>query len=311
MKIAAVVIWYNPRSLKDNKAVSNIKSYAGKMNKIIIVDNSSEDNSSLASLIDNSQYISNKNIGGIAGAQNVGCKIALEQGFDWVMTMDQDSNFNPETLEKYLSATENHLQTYPDASSFTLNIYDKNRQLTLKKIIRYKFLSPLKRFLLGKKNLPAAGEFDGGSQYQEGEIDFPVMDVIASANIIKLSVWEQLNGFDEKLFIDYVDIDYTLRQHKAGHKIIRFKWIFLIHAFGDARIRFRERKTNFMNDFRLFYVFRNNLYMQQKHPDYIDYFKTDFENYFREYCELAPRFLHYRKILQNAKAAFEEMNKKE
>lgn len=311
MNIAAVVIWYNPNSLKDNKAVSNICSYASRMGKVFIIDNSQDDNSALAQQIPQSQYFSNKNKGGIAGAQNQGCRLAFEQGFQWVMTMDQDSNFDPKTLDSYLNACKKQASDNTDASSFTLNIYDTNRQFTLKKLIRFKILSPLKRFILRKKDLPPAGFCDGKSEYKEGDIEHPVMDVIASANIIKLSVWKELNGFDEKLFIDYVDIDYTLRQHIAGYKIIRFKWLFLIHAFGDAKIRFYNRKTNFMNDFRLFYVFRNNLYMQEKYPDYIDYFKTDFDNYYREYCRLSIKFLHYRKILRKAKKAFLEMKKTE
>ena len=77
MKLAAVVIWYNPLEIGEEKIIQNILSYSSYCENIYIVDNSSDLHEELAKKIPNSIYISNKNVGGIAGGQNRGCEKAF------------------------------------------------------------------------------------------------------------------------------------------------------------------------------------------------------------------------------------------
>lgn len=129
MKLAAVVIWYNP--LKVDDCIGKILSYA-KYVRVYIVDNSPCDNSSLASQIPDSVYIPNLRNLGIAAAQNTGCKKALEDGYDWVMTMDQDSYFDSGQFEHYLQETEKHLQSSEKDVSFSVAMkYDTDNILPL------------------------------------------------------------------------------------------------------------------------------------------------------------------------------------
>lgn len=72
MKLAAVVIWFNPLEIGEEKIIQNILSYSSYCEKIYIVDNSADLHEELSKKIPNSIYISNKNVGGIAGGQNRG-----------------------------------------------------------------------------------------------------------------------------------------------------------------------------------------------------------------------------------------------
>lgn len=73
------------------------------MDKVYIIDNSSNNNSSLIKIIPNAVYIPNYNNLGIAKALNQGCEAAKQDGFDWVLTMDQDSFFEETQLNKFIS----------------------------------------------------------------------------------------------------------------------------------------------------------------------------------------------------------------
>jgi rhamnosyltransferase len=80
--------------------------------------------------------------------------------------------------------------------------------------------------------------------------------------------------FDENLFIDGVDHEYTIRTLLAGYKIMQFPHIQLNHQIGVP-----ERKASFATFYlvkkekrlhsplRCYYVYRNNLYLQKKYKN--------------------------------------------
>lgn len=111
MDICAVVVWYNPRNLDNNQsAIENVKSYSLLCRMVYIVDNSNSDNSDLAMQIDNGVYLPNYENKGIAMALNIGCQRAYADGFEWVMTMDQDSYWDKNELGKYLSEAQKQIE---------------------------------------------------------------------------------------------------------------------------------------------------------------------------------------------------------
>ena len=102
MRLSAVTVWYNP----DESCVKNILTYSFGVEKCYIIDNSDSDNSELSSKITNAVYLPNMANLGIAKALNIGCEKALTDGFEWCMTMDQDSSWESEQLQIYLGAVE-------------------------------------------------------------------------------------------------------------------------------------------------------------------------------------------------------------
>jgi len=94
MKIQGVVVLYSPKFI----ILENINSYINDIEKLYIVDNSEIKNTDLineiVSISDKCIYIDNNGNQGIAHALNVGAKLAIENGANWLLTMDQDTSFD-------------------------------------------------------------------------------------------------------------------------------------------------------------------------------------------------------------------------
>lgn len=102
MKIAAVVIWYNPEDL----FAENLKSYAGHADTVIVIDNSQNDNAKLLKGIKNVHYEPLHHNVGIAAALNHGFEKARALGAEWVLSMDQDSAFDDRDIALLLGTAD-------------------------------------------------------------------------------------------------------------------------------------------------------------------------------------------------------------
>lgn len=109
MKINCVVVTYNRLDLlKEN--IEALLSQTYKLNKIIILDNNSDDGT-LEYLEEHKEnelfkiIRLEKNIGG-AGGFSYGIKCAIEEGCDWVWIMDDDTIPTPNALENLLKAKD-------------------------------------------------------------------------------------------------------------------------------------------------------------------------------------------------------------
>lgn len=232
--LSSVIIWYNP-SFQD---VNSIKSYNSLFEKIYIIDNSYENNKKLADQITNAIYISNNENLGIATALNIGCKKAMEDGFKWVMTMDQDSSWNKDVLEQYLSAVCSN--TDDTIKSFAPK--HRNEVKSLVGDIKYKL-----------------------ENNETNDVYFPVK-VMTSGNIISLEAWNNIGFFNEKLFIDEVDHEFCYRLNHAGYKICEFQNIYMVHTLGHVKKTILPRPCKH-SGVRLYYIFRNMLYIKEKFPE--------------------------------------------
>ncbi len=276
-KLAVAVILYKPESIGLEVVRKNIESYADFIytqvrGGVYIIDNTPASNSvreECFKKIPGAFYYHNKNDGGIAGAQNYACKKALEDGFEWIMTMDQDSSFDEKNLSEYIKLFSEYSEKDSKAKSFTLRVHRIDRDiLSLPEIVRFKILSPIKRKLLrlDSSKMPVPG-----SEFYNGPaIDYPELFIPASTNIISLSVWQKLGGFDESLFIDQVDNDFSIRLTDSGYKIVRFNDIVFSHKLGEKKFTIMTKHQPHYDSFRLYYIFRNHLVMLKRYPKHRD-----------------------------------------
>ena len=91
-KIAGAVILYYPA----NSFLQNIESYLRKLDKLFVIDNTPDNNKALGKLleIENVVYKHNGENKGIAARLNEAATLAIKEGYDWILTMDQDSYFD-------------------------------------------------------------------------------------------------------------------------------------------------------------------------------------------------------------------------
>ena len=192
MKVAAVVIIYYP----EKEIFNNILSYCDFFSKTFVVDNSERPHPSFVKKIQTIptlQYISDGVNKGIAARLNEICHQVIKEGFDFLLTMDQDSFFEAEDLRQYLSCIHNHDCT--SIAMFGVNYIQRTS-------VPDKCMSQ------------------------------KTTQLITSGSMINLDLFNIIGGFDEALFIDEVDTDYCYAAITKGYDIITFENIFLHHNLG-------------------------------------------------------------------------------
>ncbi|MFO7447593.1 MAG: glycosyltransferase family 2 protein [Ignavibacteriaceae bacterium] len=240
-KVAAIVVLYNP----DWEVLENIKSYINQVDILFAVDNSAPViNKTILDqilLFDHVRYICNHTNLGIAAALNIGAQKAVNEGFEYLLTMDQDSIATPNMVEKLIECCSGNefigLAAPEHLTSFSLNCN-----------LREKI-------------------------YENESV------VMTSGNIINLAAFNKTGGYNEKLFIDYVDYDYCIRLKENNYQIVRVKNAVLFHNVGklaEKKIGFKKVYPTNHNPIRLYYQTRNRFYLRSIYKNkYSSFFKDD------------------------------------
>lgn len=240
-KVAAIIISYNP----DNNLLDSVNLLINQVEKIIIVDNGSKDKNkkdiNLIKDIDSKKIniIFNEENLGIATALNIGVKQALNDGYDWILTMDQDSKASSNMIEKMLEVYNN---------------IDKNK--------RDNILSIFPNFV--DERVQSIEENSNMSSYEYVDAD------ITSGNLLKAEVFDKVGFFDDSLFIDLVDTDFCMRLNEKNIKMIKIRDAILYHSLGESKSvksGFLKFNTSNHSALRRYYMTRNRFYTWEKYKD--------------------------------------------
>jgi len=227
MKYIGVVIWYNPT--EEDK--TNINTYLNNLDKLYIYDNSPKQN--VVPIKSNKIiYIFNNENLGISVVLNQVAKIALNDDYKWMLTMDQDTKMNNECFDKF-----NKIIKEFDTSNIGI-------------------ISPWHDTRLNT-NKP------------QNIIEYP-QNVMTSGNLVNLSILKKIGYYDERFFIDGIDIEIGLRLNKLGYKILQFNDISIEHNLGNIEYHKLFNQTFMCSNhsyIRQYYIARNYRYIKD---DYID-----------------------------------------
>ena len=241
MSCCAIIVTYHPT----DEIVENIEVLDSQVDKIIIVDNGS--GVTTKNLLDNlAKRHSKANVIflednlGIAAALNIGVKKAKADGYQWVITFDQDSQVTPLMIDTMLRAYD----AYP------------NKEMVASLSPRYK----------NKEN----GEVCSSTFTSASCASLPyaeTLEVMTSGNLVKLSVFDTVGYFNEALFIDSVDIEHCLRCVSQGYKILEVKNAILLHSAGFPswhKLFWKRVITSNHFPLRRYYITRNSIYVYKK-----------------------------------------------
>ena len=240
-KVAAIIISYNP----DNNLLDSINLLVNQVEKIIIVDNGSEPekkrNINLIMDIDKKkiEVIFNEENLGIATALNIGVREALNQGYNWILTMDQDSKASSNMVEKMLE------------------VYNKIDERERKEI-----LSIFPNFV--DERIQSIEENSNMDSYEYVDAD------ITSGNLLRAEVFDKVGFFDDSLFIDLVDTDFCMRLNEKNIKMIKVRDAILYHSLGESqsvKSIFGKFNTSNHSALRRYYMTRNRFYTWEKYKD--------------------------------------------
>lgn len=227
-KICAGIVTYNPNI---ELLGENINSIIDQVEVIYLVDNGSNNINEIKRRFNKSTIfiIENDSNLGIAAALNQLCGKGIDEGYDWILTLDQDS-VSPNDLVKSLIS------------------YEDDKVAIIAPNIVY------------KNNENYSDNVSSGTK----EVEW----VITSASLTNLKIWKVLGGFDEKLFIDGVDRDYGMRAARAGYKVLKCFDVKLLHELGNLNCKRRFGRTIYVTNhspFRKYYMARNAIYLDKKH----------------------------------------------
>lgn len=232
-----VVVTYHP----DDTLPSRVRLLANQIDAVMLVDNCSGP-SALSALrqaagIPGVTLVVNSENLGIAAGMNIGLRRAMEQGYDWVATFDQDSSVRPHYFENLLGAFDRCLGR--DMIAMLVPNYFEEA--------------------IGRMCHPSE-DFHG-----------PVVEVDrtqTSGSLIKVSCLSKVGLFDESLFIDYVDHEFCLRLMRAGFKVLRSNTCVLQHNLGhttEHNFLGRRFYTSQHDSSRRYYMARNRLLVYKRY----------------------------------------------
>lgn len=168
IKVLAGIVLYNPDS---ERLRENITAVHPQVDCVLLIDNGS-DNKSYTEITKNHNdlvIIQNKKNQGIAYALNQICGYAYTHGYNWVLTLDQDSVATPGMVDTYKSIVDDTI------GILGCWIHDRGYQI----------------------------DESWGIEHGTFETDW----VITSAAFTNVKAWKDCGGFDNGMFIDYVDWD--------------------------------------------------------------------------------------------------------
>ncbi|WP_300902882.1 glycosyltransferase family 2 protein [uncultured Clostridium sp.] len=240
-KVACIIVSYNP----DKGIKRCFNSLINQVGKIFIIDNgSNEMNVNILNELKNYSLekvdliLNNENLG-IATALNIGVKQALNEGCDWILTMDQDSKASSNMIEKMLEVYNN-----------------------IDKTERDNILSIFPNFV--DERVQSIEENSNMDSYEYVDAD------ITSGNLLKAEVFDKVGFFDDSLFIDLVDTDFCMRLNEKNIKMIKVRDAILYHSLGESKSvksGFLKFNTSNHSALRRYYMTRNRFYTWEKYKD--------------------------------------------
>jgi len=221
--VAGCVILYKP----EKSVLANIETYINSIDKLIVINNSPEIDSSIKQSLlklPKVEFINNPENLGVAKALNQAASIAILKGYAWMLTMDQDSSIN-------------------DNSFFQ---------------IAYKLLLDKKVGIIAASFLPQDKARRGLKEdFQKTPL------VITSGNLLNLNAWKVVGGFNEKYFIDEVDHEFCLKLFERKFSVLESRSVFLNHELGEKfevydNLLRRKVILSWHPPLRIYYITRNN-----------------------------------------------------
>lgn len=258
-KIACGIVLYNPdfRRLR-----LTIASVCDQVSGLIFVDNGSGQDcacqirellsESCGKKVDNI-LIDNHENRGIAAALNQIMAQAERMGYSHVLTLDDDSR-----CDAGLVRVLKHCLRYPKAGMICPDAVQDDK--------------PYDQEKQANADDNATGLDTCCKISHMNDVSHHVSlaeDCITAGSLVSVAAWRESGGFDEKMFIDFVDMDFcaTLREH--GYRIYHVSNIAVHQRYGNVSKSFRIfGKEFYLFNYppaRIYYSVRNQIYFIRKH----------------------------------------------
>lgn len=247
---AAGIVLFNP---KLDRLKKNLDAITPQVKVVYCYNNGLADENEIVSLLKLYTNVIMMGVGkndGISGALNSILNRAIQDNIQWLLTLDQDSVVCCDMVEKL-----GELTTIEDVGIICPLLKDVRRK--------------------NEQVISTVEDYE--------DID----SCFTSGSFMNVEKTRIIGGYDDYLFIDYVDHDICIRMKKEGYRIIRNNCVVLDHELGDLTPSRLEKvylklgeivkndaikKLSYkraINPIRVYYSTRNAVYMKKKYSNYI------------------------------------------
>jgi len=228
-QVCAVIITYNPsEGLKES-----LIEIRPQVSHLVIIDNGSARDvettlEELRSKFECDLILNRSNLG-IAKALNLGIEYAQSRGCQYVVFFDQDSIVGD---SEYVASL--------------LEAYDRSIQSRRVAIVAPRYVD----------------RSSGAELSSAMDRDDCLLTAMTSGTLIPAQVFERIGIFEESFYMDYVDIEFSLRCRREGYSIVEATKALLLHSLGRRTTHNfcgRPFSTTNHNASRRYYITRNRL----------------------------------------------------
>ncbi|WP_430409635.1 glycosyltransferase family 2 protein [Kordia sp.] len=249
MQLSVIILNYNVRYFLE-ACLRSVQSAIAEIDaEIIVIDNNSPDNSCdmMRNTFPTIQLIANTENVGFAKANNQGVKVAKGE---YVCILNPDTIVAEDTFTQILQFAKSK----ENVGSIGCKLVDGSGTFLpeSKRNIPTPMVSVKKIF--GSKN---AGYYSDLNENETGKIDI----LVGAFMLMKKSVYQTVNGFDEDYFMYGEDIDLSYKIKKAGFQNYYYGKTSVIHYKGESTLKDKTYAKRFYGAMQLFYKkhFKRNI----------------------------------------------------
>ena len=232
--VAACIVSYNPGP----EVRLTLCSVLPQVSKVFVIDNASDRESEVTLTGLCAEFgialIANKDNIGVAGAYNQAASMAMSQGYEWILLMDQDAVAPVGLVQQLMRGVDRWGGTRLPAVLCPLSL-----------------------------------ESDpSGHQSAVPDADVAVDCCINAGSIVRLAAWEAVGGYDEDFFVDYVDLDFCFNCRQHGWEVVQVGGTVIMHSSGSPtrhRFLWKRPMTSNHSALRRYYITRNRILFYRKY----------------------------------------------
>lgn len=223
------------------------------LRRVVVVDNSSVDGSS-DKLVDFGFDLvikRNKTNRGFAAACNEGAK---EGSADYLLFLNPDTLLHEDSLDKPVAFMEHPINR--EVGIVGIQLIDECGQIS-RTCARFPNAYQMFTQILGLDRIAPRFFLSHFMWEWDHKENREVDQVMGAFFLIRRKLFEELNGFDERFFVYFEDLDLSFRAHRAGWRSFYLSDVKAYHKGGGVSEKIRPA--------RLFYSLRSRILYSYKH----------------------------------------------
>jgi len=256
--IAVILVNWKKYNLTSN-CINSLNKSNYKNFKIILVDNEYSEKSiiELKNKYKELLVFKEKNNLGFAGGNNIGIRYALENDYDYIMLLNNDTEVKENFILPLVERMEKNL-FLAAVQPLILNFSNKS--------IIWNAGGKLNKFLgltstrLNNNKLNSSIVFDDYTDWISG-----------CCILIKSEILTKVGLLDEKFFNYYEDVDWSLRMKNLGYDLGFVKESIIYHH-GSSSSKNKKTKEGVISSKIHYFNIRNHILLLKKHKNLFNFF---------------------------------------